>query len=132
WGSNMNLRDNAMLLLVAYRVHVDAACVACALDQVHYLVGRIVLDTSYVTGFGDRAYNEPHYRPSVADGIEAAVPGFVSGGPNAGLQDAAMKAHLVGKPPAQCFIDHKDSYAGNEVTIYWNSPAAFAVSHWVK
>jgi endoglucanase len=132
WGSNMNVMNNAMLLLIAYHVHGDAAFEACALDQVHYLLGRNVLDTSYVTGFGDRAYNEPHYRPGVADGIDEAVPGFVSGGPNAGLQDDAMKAHLTGKPPAQCFIDHKDSYAGNEVTIYWNSPAVFAFSHWVK
>ena len=132
WGSNMGVMNNAMLLLVAYHVHGDAAFEACALDQVHYLLGRNVLDTSYVTGFGDRAYNRPHYRPGVADGIDEAVPGFVSGGPNAGLQDPCMKAHLTGKPPGQCFIDHEDSYAGNEVTIYWNSPAVFAVSHWVK
>ncbi|MFC4388615.1 glycoside hydrolase family 9 protein [Gracilibacillus marinus] len=31
---------------------------------------------------------------------------------------------------ATCFIDHIDSYATNEVTIYWNSPTVFAVAHW--
>ncbi|GJM84281.1 hypothetical protein HMSSN139_67770 [Paenibacillus sp. HMSSN-139] len=40
--------------------------------------------------------------------------------------------HLQGQPPAKCFVDHELSYAGNEVTIYWNSPAVFAVSQFVK
>ncbi len=132
WGSNMLVMNNAMLLLLAYHIHDDCEFEAAALGQVHYLMGRNVLNTSYVTGYGECAYRDPHYRPGVSDGVEDPVPGFVSGGPNAGLQDEYMKAHLQGKPPAQCFADHKDSYAGNEVTIYWNSPAVFALSHWVK
>lgn len=134
WGSNMVLMNNAMLLLVAYQMFEDEVLEAAALEQVHYMMGRNVLDISYVTGFGDRAYNDPHYRPGVADGIDQAVPGFVAGGPNTGLQDDAMREHLAGKglAPAACYVDHMDSYAGNEVTIYWNSPAVFALSHWVK
>ncbi|MBB3110750.1 endoglucanase [Paenibacillus phyllosphaerae] len=132
WGSNMLVMNHAMLLLFAYRLLADRRYEEAALSHVHYLLGRNAMDTSYVTGFGDQAYRNPHYRPGVADDIEEPVPGFVSGGPNAGLQDECAKAHLTGKPPAQCFIDHEDSYATNEVTIYWNSPALFVVSHWVR
>lgn len=132
WGSNMLVGNDAMLLLIAHHLLGDESYRAVALDQVHYLMGRNVLDTSYVTGFGDRAYRNPHYRPGVADDVDDPVPGFVAGGPNSGLQDACMKENLQGKPPAQCYFDHEDSYAGNEVTIYWNSPVLFAVSAFVK
>jgi endoglucanase len=131
WGSNMLAMNDAMLLLIADRLLGGESWRAAALDQIHYLLGRNVLGISFVTGFGERAYRNPHYRPGVADGVDEPVPGFVSGGPNAGLHDDCMRRHLQGKPPAQCYIDHRDSYAGNEVTIYWNSPAVFAVSAFV-
>lgn len=132
WGSNMVLLNRAMLLLIAARVSGEARYQALALEHVHYLLGRNVLDYSYVTGFGDRAVRHPHHRPSVGDGVEDPVPGLVAGGPNRGLNDDCMQEHLQGKPPAACFIDDALSYAGNEVTIYWNSPAVFVVSHFVK
>lgn len=134
WGSNMVLMNNAMLLLIAGRLSGEAGAGYrdCALEHIHYLLGRNVLDYSFVTGFGDRAVKHPHHRPSVGDGVEEAVPGLVSGGPNRGLNDDYMMEHLQGKAPAQCFIDHEQSYAGNEVTIYWNSPAVFVVSQFVK
>lgn len=132
WGSNMLVMNDAMLLLIASRLLGEQTYRAVALDQIHYLMGRNVLGISFVTGFGAKAYRRPHYRPGVADGIDDPVPGFVSGGPNARLQDDCMRQHLQGKPPAQCYIDHQDSYAGNEVTVYWNSPAVFAVSAFVS
>lgn len=132
WGSNMLVMNNAMHLLLAHRFFGDPAYEQTALDQVHYLLGRNAPDMSYVTGFGDRAVRNPHYRPGVADGVEDPVPGFVSGGPNAGLQDEAARKALEGQPPALCILDHEDSYSTNEVTIYWNSPAVFAISHWMK
>lgn len=131
WGSNMLVMNNGMHLLLAHRLFGDPAYEQAALDQVHYLLGRNVMDISYVSGFGDRAVRNLHYRPGVADDVEDPVPGFVSGGPNAGLQDEAARV-LTGKPPAQCFIDHIDSYSTNEVTIYWNSPAVFVLSHWLQ
>jgi len=82
-----------------------------------------------VTGFGDRPVTEPHHRPSVADDVDAPVPGLVSGGPNAGIQDEYAAEHLQGRAPAKSFADHEDSYATNEVTIYWNSPALFVLAH---
>lgn len=128
WGSNMLVMNNAMLLLVAEHFSGNDAYAACALDHLHYLMGRNVLDISYVTGFGDRAVMNPHHRPSVGDKVEAPVPGLVSGGPDRGLHDEYVAEHLQGRPAAQCFADHDLSYSTNEVTIYWNSPAAFVTA----
>lgn len=132
WGSNMVVMNRAMLLLLASHFSEQRDYEACALEHVHYLLGRNVLDISYVTGYGDRPVMYPHHRPSVGDKVDEPVPGLVAGGPNHGLNDDYMMEHLQGKAPAQCYIDHQDSFAGNEVTIYWNSPAVFVISHFMK
>ena len=129
WGSNMGLMNKAMTLLFAHHFTGKKEFEERALDHVHYLFGRNTLNISYVTGFGDRAVMEPHHRPSVGDHVDAPVPGLVAGGPNAGLQDEYAEIHLQGRAPARCFADHEDSYATNEVTIYWNSPALFVLAH---
>lgn len=128
WGSNMLVMNNAMLLLAAEHFSGNAGYAECALDHLHYLLGRNVLDISYVTGFGDHPVQHPHHRPSVGDHVEAPVPGLVSGGPDRGLHDEYVLQHLQGKPAAQCFADHELSYSTNEVTIYWNSPAVLVAA----
>ncbi|WP_339247215.1 glycoside hydrolase family 9 protein [Paenibacillus sp. FSL F4-0243] len=128
WGSNMLVMNNAMLLLVAEYFSGDSSFADCALDHLHYLMGRNVLDISYVTGFGDHPVMHPHHRPSVGDHVVDPVPGLVSGGPDRGLHDEYVVEHLQGKPAAQCFADHELSYSTNEVTIYWNSPAVFVTA----
>ena len=128
WGSNMLVMNNAMLLLFAEHFSGDPRFAECALDHLHYLLGRNVLDISYVTGFGDKSVMNPHHRPSVGDDVKEPVPGLVSGGPDRGLHDEYVVEHLQGKPPAQCFADHELSYSTNEVTIYWNSPAVFVTA----
>ncbi|MCM3782789.1 glycoside hydrolase family 9 protein [Neobacillus mesonae] len=130
WGSNMVVMNRAMLLLLACKIGESEEYAEAALGHLHYLLGQNVLDLSYVTGFGERLVMHPHHRPSVGDGVDAPVPGMVAGGPNKHLNDECMAAHLQGKPAAACYIDHEDSYAGNEITIYWNSPAVFVFSHW--
>ena len=131
WGSNMVVMNHAMLLLLANLLQENETYVDYALEHVHYLFGRNILDVCYVTGFGDRPVMNPHHRPSVADDVEDPVPGFVSGGPDKNLSDPYAREVLYGQPPARCYIDHKESYATNEITIYWNSPAAFVLSHFV-
>ncbi|MRN52668.1 glycoside hydrolase family 9 protein [Paenibacillus monticola] len=128
WGSNMLVMNNAMLLLAAEHCSGDSRFAVCAQDHLHYLMGRNVLDISYVTGFGDHSVMHPHHRPSVGDAVTDPVPGLVSGGPDRGLHDDYVVEHLQGKPAAQCFADHELSYSTNEVTIYWNSPAVFVVA----
>lgn len=128
WGSNMLVLNNAMLLLAAEHFSGEAEYAAFAEDHLHYLLGRNVLDISYVTGFGEHAVMHPHHRPSVGDHVAEPVPGLVSGGPDRGLHDEYALEHLQGKPAAQCFVDHELSYSTNEVTIYWNSPAVFVAA----
>ncbi|WP_151734886.1 glycoside hydrolase family 9 protein [Paenibacillus tengchongensis] len=128
WGSNMVVMNRAMLLLAAEHFSGEEHYAVCALDHLHYLLGRNVLDISYVTGFGDRPVMHPHHRPSVGDGVDLPVPGLVAGGPDRGLHDDYVAQHLQGRPAAACFADHEDSYSTNEVTIYWNSPAVFVTA----
>ncbi|KAB8125811.1 glycoside hydrolase [Gracilibacillus oryzae] len=131
WGSNMVLLNQAMFLLMTNRLAPDKKYERYALEHLHYLLGRNATNYSYVTGFGENAVRNIHHRPSAADNVEEPVPGLVSGGPDRGLHDPCAAEKLQGCPPAKCFIDHQESYATNEVTIYWNSPAVFVVSHWV-
>jgi endoglucanase len=128
WGSNMTVGNNAMTLLLGSRFSEDStAYTEAALEHIHYLLGRNPLSQSYITGFGPTAPINPHHRPSVAMG--SAVPGMVVGGPNMNTQqDPALKAHRTGLPPSKCYIDHRDSYASNEITIYWNSPVYFVTA----
>ena len=128
WASNLTVGNNAMTLLLGSRFLEDSKeYTEAALEHVHYLLGRNPLSQSYVTGFGSNKPNHPHHRPSVAVGN--AVPGMVIGGPNKNIQqDPALKAHCVGLPPSKCYIDHKDSFASNEITIYWNSTIYFVMA----
>lgn len=131
WGSNMLVLNHAMLLLIADRLSGSSVYERHALEHVHYLFGANVVGMSYVTGYGTKPILYPHHRPSEGDGVEAPVPGLVSGGPNRGLHDDYAREHLAGKPPAASFADVMESYSTNEVTIYWNSPAVFVLSHFL-
>ena len=85
------------------------------------------MDVSYVTGNGEKAFKNPHLRPTFAANLEA-WPGLVSGGPNTGLQDERAKELPQDTPPMKCYIDHVDCYSLNEITIYWNSPLVFVLA----
>ncbi len=130
WGSNMDIMNGAQLLILAYFLTGREEYNQVILDQFHYILGRNPVGISYITGTGTHAVNNIHHRPSVADGVEKAVPGLLSGGPNKGLNDEAAKKLIpVGTPPAKCFIDHTDSYSTNEITIYWNTAALFVAAY---
>jgi endoglucanase len=64
----------------------------------------------------------PHHRPSVADGIEAPVPGLLAGGPNPGRQDGC---HYDYTEPETAYTDLDCSYASNEIAINWNAPLVY-------
>jgi len=128
WGSNMTVGNNAMMLILGRRL---ADCgpeyAEAALEHFHYLLGRNPLSQSYITGFGPTAPKNPHHRPSAAKG--SAVPGMVVGGPCMSFnRDPAINAHCAGAPPAKRYVDHQDSFASNEITIYWNSPVYFVMA----
>jgi endoglucanase len=128
WGSNLGVANNAMTLLLANIIEPDRAYVDAALEHMSYLLGKNALSQSYISGFGSRPMQNPHHRPTVA--IGQTVPGMVAGGPNAGGTggDRALERAREGLPPMKSYIDHIDSYASNEVTIYWNSPVYFLLA----
>ena len=130
WGSNMGVMKNAMLMLIAEHLTGDKRYSDAAAEQLHYLLGRGPLGLSYVSGTGVRSINEPHLRPTAADGIDECIPGMVSGGPNKYRSDPDAKLLIPeGTPAMKCFSDDDRCYSLNEITIYWNSPTGFVLAH---
>lgn len=124
WGSNLDVANNAQSLLLYNAVEPNADYKNAAMEHMHYLLGRNPLSRSYITGFGANAAKNPHHRPSVAVG--AAYAGMLVGGPNSTTpHDTALQAHCEGEPPSKFYFDHADSFASNEIAVYWNSTAYF-------
>lgn len=133
WGSNGAIGNTGILLLLAGYLEEKEKYYECALEQLHYLLGRNAIDYSYVTGYGEHAFKHPHNRPTESDGIEAPMPGWVSGGANGKpCDEAAVKLIKAGTPPMKCYVDDWRSYSTNEITIYWNSPFVFLVSAFLR
>lgn len=125
WGSNAVVLNQGMMLLQAYRIKPEPDYLRAAQSSLDYVLGRNPTGHSFVTGFGARPFMHPHHRPSMADGVEAPVPGWLSGGPNPGQQDAKECPPYPSKLPALSWIDHDCSYAANEVAINWNAPLVY-------
>jgi endoglucanase len=125
WGSSAVTLNQAMMLLQAYRLNGRQDYLLAAQSGLDYVLGRNATGLSFVTGFGARQVRQPHHRPSIADGVDAPVPGWLSGGPNPGQQDAKDCPPYPSKLPALSFIDHACSYASNEVAINWNAPLVY-------
>ena len=124
-GSNAGL-TNELFNMISVAIllktnHYDECIRGC----MSYIFGRNLISKCYVSGFGSDPILHPHHRPMEADGIDEPIPGFVSGGPN----DRERPWDAEGKPSAACFIDHVWSYTSNEITIYWNTSAAFVLSY---
>ena len=128
WGSNAVAANYGLQLLVAEELAPDPRHREAALDVLHWLLGRNPFGVSWVTGTGTRSVLHPHHRPSAADAVEAPWPGLLAGGPNAGRQDDVLRALPSDLPPARAWVDHVDSYAGNEVAINWNAPLVFLLA----
>ena len=130
WGSNFEVEKYMMILAVTDKFvqHKDEyRKVICA--GLDYLLGCNSVDTSYVTGYGEKAYKNPHLRPTAVDGIDDPWPGLVSGGPNKGLQDEKASELPKDTPPMKCYLDDVSCYSLNEITIYWNSPLVFVLAY---
>ena len=91
-----------------------------------YILGKNPTGYSYVTGYGHKPPMRIHHRPSVDDGIEQPVPGFMAGGPHNGKQDGC-----TGYPSnynAKCYFDDVCSYSTNEIAINWNAPLVYLLA----
>lgn len=118
-------------LMYAYKLTGDEKYLQGALQNVDYMLGRNAVGYCFVTGFGTRPVAHPHQRLSSADGIEAPLPGFLSGGPNPGQQDlATVQATYPSNDPDESYLDNENSYASNEIAINWNAYLV-ALTGWV-
>ncbi|GAB3728336.1 glycoside hydrolase family 9 protein [Spirosoma lituiforme] len=128
WGSSSEAANQGIALLQAYRLTSSPnrnQYLHYALTNLDYLLGRNAVGYSFLTGFGDKSTRHPHHRPSVADGIEAPVPGLLSGGTNA---NAARQDNCSGYTTTvadEVYLDADCSYASNEIAINWNAPLVY-------
>lgn len=129
WGSNGVAMNYSMDLLIADRLQPNPQYVNAAMENLHYILGRNTFSLSWVTQLGENAFQHPHHRSSVADGLPLPWPGLMSGGPNPGRQDGAMKQQLSADTPrGKMYIDVWQAYACNEVAINWNAPLVFTLA----
>jgi endoglucanase len=133
WGSNSDVLNLAMIFAIAHRYTGNEKYLDLAIETVDYIFGKNATSYSFLTGVGDKVPVNIHHRPSGADGIPEPVPGFVVGGPNGRLQDAAsLKSGGHAYPyeePARAYIDVTGSYASNEVCLNWNAPLVFMLRY---
>ena len=121
---------SAMAMIMAALITGRRDMRDAALLQWHYAMGMNALDLCFVTGFGEHSVMHPHHRPSGADGIEAPVPGLISGGPNKSFCMPQTKERFSpDTPPAKHYLDELPSADTNEIAIYWNSPAVFVSAY---
>jgi endoglucanase len=126
WGSNGVAAGYGMYLLMANQFSPDAGFTDTARDNLHYILGRNTFSISWVTQVGENPFQHPHHRPSGAKG--AAWPGLMSGGPNAGRQDAVLAKLPKDLPPAKVYADQLASYASNEIAINWQAALVFLLA----
>ncbi len=125
WGSSAVAANQGIALLQAYRLTNDETYLNAALANMDYLLGRNPVGYSFVTGFGSKTPMHPHHRPSVADGIDAPVPGLLSGGTNANAARQDKCAGYTTTVADEVFLDSDCSYASNEIAINWNAPLVY-------
>jgi endoglucanase len=126
-SSNSVAANHSLLLLIANQFDSDDAHTECALNNLHYLLGRNCLGISWVTQLGSNPLQHPHHRPSVADHIVAPWPGLLSNGPNADPADPISKA-LPTRAPMRMYVDDERAYSCNEPTINCNAPLVFVLA----
>ena len=126
-GSNSIVANHSLLLLVANQFEPDRSHLNCALNNLHYLLGRNCLGISWVTQIGSRSCRHPHHRPSVADNIVAPWPGLLSNGPNADPSDPVTKA-LPRQAPMRMYVDDERAWSSNEPMINCNAPLVFVLA----
>jgi len=126
-ASNSVVANHGVLLLIANQFEPDSSHMDCALNNLHYVLGRNCLGISWVTQLGARPLQHPHHRPSGADNIVAPWPGLLANGPNANPADPITKA-LLPRAPMRMYVDDQGAYSCNEPIISCNAPLVFILA----
>lgn len=128
WGSSAEAANQGIALIQAYRLTSSPnrrQYLRYALANLDYLLGRNAVGYSFVTGFGTKSTLHPHHRPSIADGVDAPVPGLLSGGTNARAAQQDKCAGYTTTVADEVYLDADCSYASNEIAINWNAPLVY-------
>ena len=131
WGSNSFVADNSIVMAYAFLSTGEDEYMDGVLGGMDYLLGRNAMDTSYVTGYGYHAVENPHHRywsHQVDETFPSAPAGVLSGGPNSGMQDPWVRGSGWKKgeiAPQKCYMDHIEAWSVNECTINWNASLAW-------
>jgi endoglucanase len=125
WGSTGGaLAFGQMLIFASQLAPERSEFLEGALHQLHYVLGRNALNSSFVSGVGQRYPRAIHHAVFANDGLEAIHPGLLAGGPNPDLEadETLPRFFDDSTPPALCYVDHIDSWASNENCILYNAP----------
>ena len=127
--------NNAITMALAYDIDHEAKYINGVSTAMDYILGRNVIEQSYVTGYGEHCLKYPHHRwwsgQLDAERFPYAPDGVLSGGPNSQMQDpmiqgAGYKAGSLA--PMACYLDNVEAWSVNECTINWNSPLVWIAS----
>jgi endoglucanase len=131
WGSNSEALNVGIVLALAFDITGDARYSAGALATLDGVLGRNALGQSFVSGFGQPAFQNPHHR-FFARGIDPTWPpppsGFIAGGPNADLNGLAPTDPLQGCRGPKCWKDDAAAFSLTEVAVNWNAPLAWVAA----
>jgi endoglucanase len=100
WGSTSFVLNNSLILALANDFTHEAKYLNGVAMGMDYILGRNAIDQSYITGYGERALQNPY------------------------VQGAGLK----GCAPQKCFLDNGGAWSVNEVTINWNAPLVWVTS----
>ena len=135
WGSNSFVINQCIVFAYAYDISNNAKYFNALTKAMDYIMGRNPNNQCYVSGYGSMPLTNPHHRwfaYQLDPSFPKAPPGWLSGGPNSGLQDPWVKGmgwKPGGFPPQKCFLDNIESWSTNEVTINWNAPLAWVTGY---
>ena len=129
WGSNSDVLNAAMLLAAAHLHAPDRKYLEGMYDCVNYVLGNNPNNVCYLTDFGTTSPQHIHHRPSASDGVDAPVPGLLSGGPNSAQQDADYATYPAAVAPMRSWVDQEGSYASNEICLNWNAPLTYVLGY---
>ena len=129
WGSNQNVADRAMILLMAYELDGTLEYYDVASEYLSYLLGANTLNYCFVSGYGIQYPQNIHHRITMVNG--GIFKGALVGGPNASLDDEVIRKQFEGGTvlASKAYIDDKNSYSTNEIAIHFNSSLIYVLSY---
>lgn len=125
WGSNYVVLTTPIVMAIGSELlgGMDETAVVLSQHALDYLLGDNPLRFSYVSGYGTDRMQMPFSTQWSQDGIPAAPPGILAGGPNA-YNNSLLFSNFAGKR----YVDSAGAWTTNEHTIYWNSALVFVAA----